>query len=46
MHEIKIVDRAGEDLKELDQHKRFWNELKEMKKTGIDWTEQKKLYWN
>ena len=26
--EIKILDRAGEDLKKLDQHKRIWDEWK------------------
>ena len=25
MPQIKILDRGGEDLKELDQHKRFWD---------------------
>ena len=34
LKEIEIVDRAGEDLKDLDQHQRFWDELKEMKKSS------------
>ena len=32
---IKTLDRAGEDLKELAQHYRIWDELKEMKKTAM-----------
>ena len=32
LNEIKILDRAVEDLKELDQYQRFSDELKEMKK--------------
>ena len=47
LKKIKIVNRAGEDLKDLDQHLRFCDELKEMKKlqrTWNDWTKQKKLF--